>query len=201
MDKRNLERAIRASGRDIAAAALAGCPEESVDLARPLFARIGAAALEDDAAHLRSRLSGDEIAQAQAAFLEVVRSLEERGELRLGLGGRALRGPRLRRGAHQSRARPRREPPQGRLPRRGGIPRRHRDAGHGARGPRSHPGDTLEKGHQPHSRRHRRLGPPAQARGSRRRQGAGHEALRGRRRREIAEVGLGAAGRRSRLGG
>jgi hypothetical protein len=84
MDKRNLERAIRASGRDIAAAALAGCPQESLDLARPLYARIGAAALEDDAAHLRSRLSGDEIAQAQAAFLEVVRNLEERGELRLG---------------------------------------------------------------------------------------------------------------------
>ena len=84
MDKRNLERAMRASGRDIAAAALAGCPQESMDLAKPLYARIGATALEDDAAYLRSRLSGDEIAQAQAAFLDVVRSLEERGELRLG---------------------------------------------------------------------------------------------------------------------
>jgi hypothetical protein len=84
MDKRNLERALRASGRDIAAAALAGCPQESMDLARPLYGKIGAAALEDDASRLRARLSGDEIAQAQAAFLEVVRSLEERGELRLG---------------------------------------------------------------------------------------------------------------------
>jgi hypothetical protein len=84
MDKRNLERALRASGRDMAAAALAGCPQESMDLARPLYGKIGAAALEDDAAQLRSRLSGDEIAQAQSAFLEVVRSLEERGELRLG---------------------------------------------------------------------------------------------------------------------
>jgi hypothetical protein len=84
MDKRNLERALRASGRDIAAAALAGCPQESMDLARSLYGRIGASALEDEAAHLRSRLSGDEIAQAQAAFLEVLRSLEERGELRLG---------------------------------------------------------------------------------------------------------------------
>jgi hypothetical protein len=84
MDKRNLERALHASGRDIATAALAGCPQESLDLARPLYGKIGAAALEDDAARLRSRLSGDEIAQAQATFLEVVRSLEERGELRLG---------------------------------------------------------------------------------------------------------------------
>jgi hypothetical protein len=83
MDKRNLERALRAAGRDIAAGALAGCPQESVDLARPLYGKIGTAALEDEAAHLRSRLSGDEIEQAQAAFLEVVRSLEERGELRL----------------------------------------------------------------------------------------------------------------------
>ena len=83
MDKRNLERALRAAGRDIAAAALAGCPQESMDLVRPLFGKIGAAALEDDAAQLRSRLSGDEIEQAQATFLEVVRSLEERGELRL----------------------------------------------------------------------------------------------------------------------
>jgi hypothetical protein len=84
MDKRNLERSLRASGRDIAAAALAGCPQESMDLARPLYGRIGASALEDEVAHLRSRLSGDEIAQAQSAFLEVLRNLEERGELRLG---------------------------------------------------------------------------------------------------------------------
>jgi len=84
MDKRNLERVLRTSGRDIAAAALAGCPEESMDLVRPLYGRIGAAALEDEAARLRSRLSGDEIVQAQTAFLEVLRNLEERGELSLG---------------------------------------------------------------------------------------------------------------------
>jgi hypothetical protein len=84
MDKLNLERVLRTSGRDIAAAALAGCPEESMDLVRPLYGRIGAAALEDEAVRLRSSLSGDEISQAQAAFLEVLRNLEERGELRLG---------------------------------------------------------------------------------------------------------------------
>jgi hypothetical protein len=84
MSKLNLERVLRTSGRDIAAAALAGCPEESMDLVRPLYGRIGAAALEDEAVHLRSSLSGDEISQAQATFLEVLRNLEERGELRLG---------------------------------------------------------------------------------------------------------------------
>jgi hypothetical protein len=84
MDKRNLERVLRVSGREIAAAALAGCPQESMDLARPLYGKIGSAALEDDAARMRAHLSSDEIEQAQAAFLEVLRSLDERGELSLG---------------------------------------------------------------------------------------------------------------------
>jgi flagellar motor switch protein FliG len=55
-----------------------------VELAKRYFNRVGASALEEDAAYLRSRLSGDEISEAQAAFLEVVRSLEERGEVKLG---------------------------------------------------------------------------------------------------------------------
>lgn len=84
INPRCLELAIRASGRAVSAAALAGCPEESVDLVKRLFDRIGAIALEEDAAYLRTRLSGDEISEAQAAFLEVVGSLEERGEIRLG---------------------------------------------------------------------------------------------------------------------
>jgi hypothetical protein len=84
MDKRNLERVLRAAGHEISAAALAGCPQESMDLARPLYGKIGAAALEDDAARMRVHLSSDEIEQAQAAFLEVLRNLDERGELHLG---------------------------------------------------------------------------------------------------------------------
>lgn len=83
LDRRDLELAFRAVSRDIAAAALAGCPQENADIVKPLYGRIGAAALEDDAAFLRSRLSGDEIAQAQAALLEVVRGLDERGEVAL----------------------------------------------------------------------------------------------------------------------
>jgi len=84
LDPRFLERALRAAGREIAAASLAGCPRESMELAKPLYGRIGAVVIEDDAAFLRSRLSGDEIAQAQAAFLEIARGLEERGDLRFG---------------------------------------------------------------------------------------------------------------------
>jgi len=83
LDPRALERALRAAGREIAAAALAGCPQESMDLTAPLYGRIGGAVIEDDAAFLRSRLSGDDIAQAQSAFLEIARALEERGELDL----------------------------------------------------------------------------------------------------------------------
>jgi hypothetical protein len=80
-DARFLERALRAAGHEIAAAALAGCPQESMDLAKPLYGKIGGAVIEDDAAFLRPRLSGDEIAQAQSAFLEIARGLEERGDL------------------------------------------------------------------------------------------------------------------------
>jgi hypothetical protein len=84
IEPRCLETAMRAAGRSVSTAALAGCPQESVDLAKRYFDRIGASALEEDAAYLRSRLSGDEISEAQTAFLEVVRSLEERGEIKLG---------------------------------------------------------------------------------------------------------------------
>jgi hypothetical protein len=80
----SLEKAVRGAGREIAAGALAGCPQESIDLVKPLFGTIGGVVLEDDAAFLRSKLSGDEIAQAQAAFIEIARSLEEAGELDVG---------------------------------------------------------------------------------------------------------------------
>ncbi len=84
LDPRNLERAVHAAGRDISAAILAGCPQESLNLVKPLYGKIGGASLEDDASQLRGRLSGDEISQAQAAFGDLVRSLEERGEIVLG---------------------------------------------------------------------------------------------------------------------
>ncbi|MBL8967114.1 MAG: hypothetical protein JNG85_08895 [Spirochaetaceae bacterium] len=84
LDGVSLERALRQAGRSLASAALAGCPQESVDLARPCFGKIGGAVLEDDAAYLRTRLSGEEIAQAQAAFIAIVQNLEEGGEVEIG---------------------------------------------------------------------------------------------------------------------
>lgn len=83
VDGSSLERALRAGGRSLSAAALAGCPQESLDLACPAFGPVGGAILADDAFYLRGKLSGDEIAQAQSAILDVVHSLEEGGEVEL----------------------------------------------------------------------------------------------------------------------
>jgi hypothetical protein len=84
LDPRSLERTMRQAGWDLSAAALAGCPQESVDLVAGFFGPIGAATFEDDASFLRSRLSGDDIGQAQADFMGVVKELEAGGELELG---------------------------------------------------------------------------------------------------------------------
>jgi hypothetical protein len=84
LDPRSLERTLRAAGWDLAVAALSGCAQESLDLVAGFYGAIGEAAFEDDAEYLRGRLSGDEIGQAQNAFLEVVKNLEAGGELALG---------------------------------------------------------------------------------------------------------------------
>ncbi len=83
LDGHSLERVLRGGGRGLASAALAGCPQESIELAKPIFGKIGGAVLEDDALYLRRHLSGDEIAQAQSALLELISNLEEGGELEL----------------------------------------------------------------------------------------------------------------------
>jgi len=83
LDGHSLERVLRAGGRGLASAALAGCPQESVELAKPVFGPLGGAVLEDDAQYLRRHLSGDEISQAQSALLELITNLEEGGELEL----------------------------------------------------------------------------------------------------------------------
>ncbi len=78
-----LERAMRAGGRSLASAALAGCPQESIDLAAPVFGSLGGAILADDALWLRGRLSSEEISQAQSAFTDIVQGLSDGGELAL----------------------------------------------------------------------------------------------------------------------
>ena len=84
LDPASLERVIRAAGWDLSVAAIAGCAQESIDLVAGFYGKIGAATFEDDVDYLRGRLSGDDIGQAQNAFLEVVKNLEASGELELG---------------------------------------------------------------------------------------------------------------------
>lgn len=84
LDPRSLERTLRAAGWELAVAAMAGCAQESVDLAAAFYGKTGAVAFEDDAEYLRQRLSGDEIGQAQNTFMDVVKNLEAGGELALG---------------------------------------------------------------------------------------------------------------------
>lgn len=70
-----LGHAIRAAGGEMAAAALAGCPEEDIKAARACFGRIGGAVLADSVRRYRARLSTDEIADAQSAFADIIRAL------------------------------------------------------------------------------------------------------------------------------
>lgn len=83
-DKPSLDRALRTGGRSLASAALAGCPQESLDLAAPCFGKLGGAILVDDSIYLRGKLSSEEISQAQSAFLEILHGLSDEGAVELG---------------------------------------------------------------------------------------------------------------------
>lgn len=87
-----LERVVRTAGRDILSASLAGCPRESLLLVRPLFGKIGGSVLEDNMVFLRARLSTEEIAGAQGAFIDIVREVEDRDETEVGSQGAAISG-------------------------------------------------------------------------------------------------------------
>ena len=93
LDPRSLERTLRAAGWQLAVAAFAGCGQESIDLAARFYGKTGGAAFEDDAEYLRRRLAGDEIGQAQGAFIEVVKNLEAGGELALATEGEFASDP------------------------------------------------------------------------------------------------------------
>lgn len=78
-----LELALRAAGREMSAAALSGCPDEHIKAAKACFGRIGGAVLGDSIRSYRARLSTDEIADAQAAFSELIRALKADRDLRV----------------------------------------------------------------------------------------------------------------------
>ncbi len=70
--------AIRMGGNQLVAASLAGCPRQTVDLVKSLaYSRLGGALLEWNIREARSRLSSDELSDAQSAFMELLGSLDE----------------------------------------------------------------------------------------------------------------------------
>jgi hypothetical protein len=74
--KGQLEHGIRTAGMELSAAALAGCPRENIAAVKKLFGTIGGAIFEDSLLLARNRLSSDELADAQNAFLELLRTSE-----------------------------------------------------------------------------------------------------------------------------
>jgi hypothetical protein len=75
-----LETALRLAGNGMTAAALSGCPRESLHLVKKGLGSIGGAVFEDSVVLYRARLSTDEIADAQAAFAEFLREVEAEAE-------------------------------------------------------------------------------------------------------------------------
>jgi hypothetical protein len=71
--------ATRLAGPQLVAAALAGCPQEAITyLKAAAFDDLGSVLLDDEINDARNRLSSDEIADAQNAFLELLSSLHEK---------------------------------------------------------------------------------------------------------------------------
>jgi hypothetical protein len=70
--------AIHMAGNQLVAASLAGCPRHTVDLVKSLaYSRLGGALLDWNIREARSRLSSDELSDAQSAFMELLGSLDE----------------------------------------------------------------------------------------------------------------------------
>ncbi len=70
--------ALRMAGHQLVAASLAGCPRDTVDLIKTLcYSRLGGAMLDWNIREARSRLSSDELSDAQSAFMELLGSVDD----------------------------------------------------------------------------------------------------------------------------
>ncbi|MEW6548331.1 MAG: hypothetical protein AB1407_02610 [Spirochaetota bacterium] len=77
-DPGSLGQAVRLAGLPLLAAALAGCPDETVATIKSVgFNALGSALLDDEMRNARTRLSSDELSDAQHAFLTLLGSLKE----------------------------------------------------------------------------------------------------------------------------
>jgi len=80
-DPGTLFRAYRLAGPTLAAAALAGCPKESIRiLEKAALNELGSSYLEDEIVSSLSRLSSDELVDAQEAFCALLQSLQGESE-------------------------------------------------------------------------------------------------------------------------
>lgn len=70
-----IARAVRVAGPDLAAATFSGCPNEVIDYIKSIcFDDLGSVLFDDNIDDARTRLSSDEIADAQNAFYELLES-------------------------------------------------------------------------------------------------------------------------------
>lgn len=73
-----IDQAVRMAGQQLTAASLAGCSRQTIDLVKSLaYSRLGGALLDWNIREARSRLSSDELSDAQSAFMELLGSLDE----------------------------------------------------------------------------------------------------------------------------
>ena len=73
-----IDLAVRMAGQQLMAASLAGCPRQTIDFVKFLaYSRLGGALLDWNIREARSRLSSDELSDAQSAFMELLGSLDE----------------------------------------------------------------------------------------------------------------------------
>ncbi|MHB0896969.1 MAG: hypothetical protein ACYC1A_05395 [Spirochaetales bacterium] len=69
--------AVRLAGPQLVAAALAGCPRETIDYLKSLaYSDLGGILLDSDIRIARNRLSSEELSDAQSAFLELLTSFQ-----------------------------------------------------------------------------------------------------------------------------
>lgn len=71
-----IDLALRLTGLQFVAAALAGCPDETIGAVKAQYSELGARMLEEEIGNSYDRLSTDEIADAQSALLELVDSIQ-----------------------------------------------------------------------------------------------------------------------------
>lgn len=73
-----IEQAVHLAGPQLVAAAFAGCPQEVIEFLKTIaFSQLGSILLDSEIKDARNRLSSEELADAQNAFLELLGSMHD----------------------------------------------------------------------------------------------------------------------------